>query len=81
MTKVRGDFNGLFGDLLCLSHSETAIEWPAESRFEWRTSLVGGVSYAARNLARLQKRSGELGFEWRTKTCQNKFASHDGKSA
>jgi hypothetical protein len=25
-TKVRADFNGLFGDLLCLSHSDTCID-------------------------------------------------------
>jgi hypothetical protein len=24
--RLRGDFNGLFGDLLCLSHSEAAID-------------------------------------------------------
>jgi hypothetical protein len=26
MTKVRADFNGLFGDLLCLSHEETCVD-------------------------------------------------------
>jgi hypothetical protein len=26
MTRVRGDFNGLFGDILCLSHADTAVE-------------------------------------------------------
>jgi hypothetical protein len=26
MTKVRVDFNGLFGDLLCLSHEETCVD-------------------------------------------------------
>jgi hypothetical protein len=26
MVKLRGDFNGLFGSLLCLSHGETAID-------------------------------------------------------
>lgn len=26
MTRIRADFNGLFGDLLCLSHSETATD-------------------------------------------------------
>ena len=31
MIKVRGDFNGLFGDLLCLSHSETAISSTGET--------------------------------------------------
>ena len=24
--KVRGDFNGLFGELLCLSHSDTCVD-------------------------------------------------------
>lgn len=24
--KIRGDFNGVFGDLLCLSHGETALD-------------------------------------------------------
>ena len=25
-TRVRGDFNGLFGDVLCLSHEETCVD-------------------------------------------------------
>jgi hypothetical protein len=31
MIKVHGDFNGLFGDLLCLSHSETATSSTGET--------------------------------------------------
>lgn len=26
MTKVRADFNGLFGELLCLSHKDTCLD-------------------------------------------------------
>jgi hypothetical protein len=40
--KVRADFNGLFGDLLCLSHSETCKD---ESGSEVR--LQAGMSVTA----------------------------------
>ncbi len=33
MLRLRADFNGLFGDLLCLSHAETGLgEWGNEVR-------------------------------------------------
>jgi hypothetical protein len=41
-TRIRGDFNGLFGDLLCISHSATAVTESGEE-----ITLVPGLELVA----------------------------------
>ena len=38
-SRVRADFNGLFGDLLCLSHSATCFD-EAGTELELRTGMM-----------------------------------------
>ena len=40
--KLRGDFNGLFGELLCLSHEDTALDEKGE-----RVTLEAGMQVTA----------------------------------
>jgi hypothetical protein len=42
MTRVHGDFNGLFGDVLCLSHEDTCLDDRGE-----RVLLTAGMEVTA----------------------------------